>query len=154
MEVLVIGGQRAMLGYLRPYLLTLRLGLFVNDWMPEIPDTITDLTEASYVGYARQNVVDWGAVYTNLSGQAETAAGPYTFQVTSPGPSQSVYGYFLADPSGNLILAERNDAGPQSMSSVGATFVVIPRFLLTSFALAAYSWSSEGGGFGGGSATL
>jgi len=153
MLTLVIGGQRAMLAYLRPYLQTLRIGLFTNDWRPEIPDTSSALVEATYIGYARQSVTDWGAVYTNLSGQAQVDAGPYTFQVTSPSPTQSVYGYFLADPTGNLIWAERNQAGPSPMFALGSPYVVIPRFLLTSFVLAAYAWNSEGGGLGGGSAS-
>lgn len=153
MLTLVIGGQRALLALLRPYLATLQIGLFTNDWRPAIPDTIAAVQEATYTGYARQSITSWSAVFTNLAGQAEVDAPAYTFQVTAPSSAQYVYGYFVADNLGNLIWGERNPAGPQPMFGLGAPYVVVPRFVLTNFFLSAYAWNSEGGGLGGGSAS-
>jgi len=98
--------------------------LFTNV-LPLTPATLlTDLTEATFPGYARVSLVTWSAAYVTPSGlQAEIVSPAAVFTCTGGAGGQDVTGYAILDKAGLLVAAENFDV-PQSMHNNGETISV------------------------------
>jgi hypothetical protein len=84
------------------------VGLYVNN-INILPTTeLTDLTEASFPGYARSSAITWGSPYMAAGGTVQMVDGVVAFSGTGTfTTSQTAYGYFLCDSGGLLIGGDR-----------------------------------------------
>lgn len=122
----------------------IRVGLFKSDVVPALDDEISDyLTiEATYSGYAREQIEVFAAASTNGSGQTIAVCPAVTFIHSGGGVSNSIYGYFLVDTQdtgaggetddGTLMGVHRfPDANRPKTMSISSHFITItPRIQL------------------------
>lgn len=114
----------------KSYRNSLTLRLFTNDHTPADNDVAEDYTEATFAGYSSITPLNWSdAVWDDVDAaiSVEQVRG---WVVTAPSPGQQVYGYYLTDPDGFLVYAERAIGAPTAMSTVGVAYVVYPRVTL------------------------
>lgn len=82
------------------------IGLFKNAIVPDLDTVLADLVEADWGDYARSaiNISDWA--YPVDSGDGGLAVGPELKWIrTASGPDVTVYGFFILDHTGDLIIA-------------------------------------------------
>lgn len=106
------------------------LRLFQNNYTPLDTDTAANFTQATFTGYAAITLNTWGTPFTNGSNKAEVDEIIRTFTQTGVGVTNTVYGYYVTDGSGNLLWAERNPAGGVAMNAIGNTYTVLPKMTL------------------------
>lgn len=112
----------------------LKVHLYTNNYTPIGSTTITDFTEATFTGYAAQNVPALGVVFTNDSGQAEfDCTATSTWTATDAVTPNTIYGYYVVDSTTGTIVrwAERFDT-PVDMTAAGKTLILLLRLLLAS----------------------
>lgn len=97
------------------------LKLFQNDYIPDANTDTANFTEANFGGYAAQNPT-WGAVATDVEGNATTTSNTLNFASSSAGP-QTIYGYYVVDNAGAYTFGERFPA-PIAISNVTAPIAV------------------------------
>lgn len=98
-----------------------RLKLFVNDRTPTKGDTVSDFVEASDAGgYVERELSPGAWTFEGLPMQATHA--PVVFPFT--GESDSMYGYFVVDDGGRLLMAEKFATGPYKAMQAGQTATV------------------------------
>lgn len=86
------------------------MGLFVNDAVPAKDSLLTDFTEPTYTGYARQ-VQTFVTAARNAEGNIQTDAGLTAWQMGDADLPTVIKGYFLCSHTGgHLLMAERFDA--------------------------------------------
>lgn len=105
------------------------IGLFQNDWTPDDEDTISDVDPADFGGYSGlQPLDDWddgGVVWDPPRAVGEHPDVVWTADGTS---SNTIYGYYVVDGSGNLAWAERRSGGGVTVGTNGQTYTVSPRY--------------------------
>lgn len=121
--------RRAMLTFALSDLNTYYLRLFVNNHTPTPLDSAADYTEPSGSWYAPILMNAWGTAFVNPSNQGEIDEIIRIWTAGGTVVSESIYGYWWTDGSGNFLLAELNAAGPQSMGTAGLTYSVLPRLM-------------------------
>jgi hypothetical protein len=81
------------------------LHLFDNFHTFAPTDTPADYNEASFVGYAPITPIGWSFPTINIAGKAETSSPPLTFNFTAGVGTALVYGWYLTDSTGTVLLA-------------------------------------------------
>lgn len=103
------------------------MGLFVNNVTVTEDTVFDDLTEASFDGYARHTAVTFDTAYVDSSDGWAVQTGLYQFLMTDSNEPQTVYGYFLCQPSSSgvtgLLVAE-NFATPVSLGQANNSIFV------------------------------
>lgn len=119
----------ALMGYawtLKLYKNDVTSGLSAED----IQDlTASDFTEASFTGYSAKTLgaSSWDFVHADVS----YASYPeQSFLCSANGAAQSIYGFYITDPDGNLLGFENIDAGPITIQTSGQSVVVNPLIYL------------------------
>lgn len=109
----------------------LTLKLYTNDYTPLDTSVAGSFTEASGGGYAAKTLSNgsWTVTTGNDPSDAVYAQQTFTFTGTLSGGA-SVYGYYVVDADGVLLLAERF-AYSFTPSYNGETLKVTPRFQLS-----------------------
>lgn len=133
-------GLNALLGYSRTALAALitatklKVRLFTNNYSPINTTKVSDFTEATFTGYAAQNVPTLSADFINSDGNAEFAATAQNIWTASDAVSpNTVYGYWVADETSTPILlwCEKFDT-PVDMLAGGNTLMLLLRFIQAS----------------------
>lgn len=112
----------------------LKVRLFSNNYTPIATTVVSDFTEATFTGYAAQNVPALSTVFTNAAGQAEIDANATNFfQATDAVSPNTIYGYWIADETSTPILmwCEKFDT-PIDMTTAGKTLILLLRLILAS----------------------
>lgn len=104
------------------------LSLFANDYTPLVNSVRTDFIEPTWDLYAPLLLGPWGTVFLNPDDNGETDYPIVEFTVGPLGGSATIYGYFVVNPAGYVIFAERNPAGGVLVSGYGDKFPLLPRF--------------------------
>ena len=110
------------------------LDLFSNNRTPANTDVAADYTASVGGGYAQKSLTaaTWGAA---VGGSPTTAtygtAQTFTFTGATDAPG-TVYGYYIRDSAGILILAERLASPPFTPASNGDSVTVTPKITLAS----------------------
>lgn len=81
------------------------VGLFTDDIVPTDETPLTDLTEPTWTGYARQ-AITWETAARGTNGYAELLGGSVNF-ASGTDANETVYGAFLVDSAGALIGIDR-----------------------------------------------
>jgi hypothetical protein len=113
-----------------PYLATLRVRLFANNYFPRPQDGSSFYTEPTFDTYASHPLSSWSAVYLNTRFEAQSDAPLQSWTVGPGGGHDLIYGFWLTDSAGRVILAERDPRGGQPMDVVGATYAFLPHVAL------------------------
>jgi len=100
--------------------------IFVNDVTPDRDTELGDLTEASFSGYAEQTVLGTAFIADGVVGHVGfKVAAPIAF-LNSSGSPVDVYGYYVTDAGGTILLAAaRFDAAPVTKED-GESIIVVP----------------------------
>lgn len=96
--------------------------------------TLADILgiECDFSGYAALALTTW-TPSAMFGIRATTYNNPLTFTHNGGGISNSVYGYFIVDPTATLLLAvEEDQFGPVSMAALGDPYRVIASYTLRS----------------------
>lgn len=93
-----------------------KLCLFVNDIIPIESTLIGDLTEATYGTYAEKTITNWGATFVDADSKATSLSPLQTFTTDGTAP-QSVYGFYIKNAAGDLVLAGRFADAPRPMAA-------------------------------------
>jgi hypothetical protein len=97
-------------------LLAPKMGLYMNNVIPNENTQMTDLTEATFTGYAQQTPV-FGPVVIDENG-VPVAPLSATFTQTGTAVTNIVYGMFVLDSTGALVGAAAFDA-PRAFNANG-----------------------------------
>jgi len=104
-----------------------RLHLFTNNYTPTVTDTLASYSEATFTGYATQNITGWGAP-TIAAHVGAIQAASRTFTRTATGTTQNIYGYFVTNAGDTTLLwAERDPNAPIPLTNNGDSYTVTPR---------------------------
>jgi hypothetical protein len=100
--------------------------LYQNVIAPTPTTPLASYTEATFDGYAPISITAWGTPHVIANGQYAVApTTPLVWTPTGSTTSNTVYGYYIKDPAGNVIQAENFAAG-QLMSGTGTTLQFVP----------------------------
>lgn len=97
--------------------------LYSNNYIPDSSSLIGSFTEATYSGYVAETP-DFSAAVTGGDGRAHSYSDTISFPLAGSG-SQTVYGWYATDGSGNLFAALRFDS-----SVTVSTTVAVPDFVI------------------------
>lgn len=100
---------------------SMKLRLFSNNHTVTDATILSDLTECSFTGYAAQSP-SW-TTPANVANVAQTQSGTRTFTY-SGGSTTTVYGYYLTDSGGTVLLGAETFTSPVTLSTI------IPSLLL------------------------
>jgi hypothetical protein len=100
--------------------------LYTNNYTPDLNAVLASVTEAAFAGYANVSQTFANFTLNGVSGhQGFAIAPPVSFSNTSGGPV-NVYGYYVTDSGGTLLLAiARFDSAPIVIPN-GGNVQVIP----------------------------
>lgn len=105
-----------------------KVHLYKNDYTPGPGSRLTDLIEADFTGYAASAALVWGSTFTDELHNAVAAAASVQFNDTGEAVTNTVYGYYVTDGAGAVLLyAERFDS-PVPMTGPAQAIVVLPEF--------------------------
>jgi len=105
--------------------------LFTNN-LPLTPDILlSNLTEATFNGYARSATLTWGSTINEVDGSVSFFAQALTFRVNSTTPlvPNTIYGYGVVDEvsTPDLLFAELFPL-PIGVQNPGDGFILVPKF--------------------------
>lgn len=86
--------------------------LFTNNHTPSQADTIADYTELVGTGYVEQAVNPWGSEVLGGDNFYTTTGPLLTFTNSGGTPWLPIYGWYLTDSSGAILLTAGLFAGP------------------------------------------
>lgn len=85
--------------------------LYQNDLIPDGTTLAGAFVESTFPTYAPQATTAWGPAYLNAANRGETDHPTLTWTFGGGG-FQPIYGYYLTDSMGRLVLSERNPTAP------------------------------------------
>ena len=111
--------------------------LFQNNYTPSEATVLTDLTEANFTGYAAKTVYVLGSVnspkwqtpLTDASGITYSEADQQLSWQNTGTTSQTIYGYYVTDTTGNDLLWVERFATPRTLGQ-NDTLNLTPRIEL------------------------
>jgi len=105
------------------------LHLFNNNYTPTTSDTLATYTESSAAGYAPKTLTGAAWTFTNVSGTSTATYARQTFSYTT---SENVYGYYITNNAGTvLIWTERFAGAPFQIPNAGGTVSLDPAITLS-----------------------
>jgi hypothetical protein len=119
-------GAMTNLGLIKTHMVSCKCKLYTNSVVLSRNTLKTDLTEATFDGYVAATIAALLAVYINPAGGAICQVPKTQFDygpAGSPPVTEIVYGWWLEDAAGNLIIVGDFDT-PIPMAEVGNSVVV------------------------------
>lgn len=107
------------------------LKLFQNDYTPDQTTASGSLTEANFTNYAAVTLTraGWNQAVT-ISNKAESSYGSAAQSWTCGASGNTIYGYYVANPSGTVLWAER--FAVSRVLANGDVLNLTPKFTLNS----------------------
>lgn len=129
----VDGGLLSCLSNLRVnWLNTLSWGLYQNDLTPEDATILAEIDPCNFSGYAGL-LLSTGWTAPVIDGvRAKSIATALTWTHNGGGIDNWVFGFYVLDGLGDLILAQRFSDAPRLMEYTGVSLFVTPTFTLRS----------------------
>lgn len=101
--------------------------LFQNNIVPSLNTHLADFVEADFTGYASVNVDTWSSPYLTPEGTWEISTPALiVFNQTDTIVTNTIYGYWMENSDGGLLMAERF-ATPIEMDAALKALQVLPR---------------------------
>ena len=128
-EVLAINALTGKTAASTPWVLK----LFSDNQTPANSDVASDYTEVAGGGYASINLTaaNWGTTGGSPTVSLYAPAQTFTFTGATDAPG-TIYGYFIVDAGGVLVIAERLPSPPFTPASNGDSITITPRITLAS----------------------
>jgi hypothetical protein len=105
--------------------------LFQNDFTPSADSILADFTIATFTGYLNVTLTAWSAPYLNSAGNGAILSPLAQFNAASPYTiGNLVYGYFILDAAGDLVLGGRFTDAPISMAASGNHIAALLEYAL------------------------
>lgn len=102
--------------------------LFQNNISPDKNTPLSSLVEADFVGYNDVAVGVWGNAYVDPFGVVSVQAPDIQFQPTNGSVGNTIYGWYLTDSAGAILLAAEKFDAPVNLLNENYAVVVNPRF--------------------------
>jgi hypothetical protein len=126
-ERVALKGSEYCLNGIRDKLIadTVTLRLFKNNYTPTQLDVLADYVECDFGGYAPVVFNDWAALV--ILGTFASISAPTKTFTASGSSANSVYGYYVTDVTGLILLwAQRDDLAPVAIANLGDQYFVTP----------------------------
>jgi hypothetical protein len=106
-----------------------QVGLYTNNYVILPTSTISNITEASFSGYARVNIGSTlPPVWDSGTNSYTQQFAPIVFTYTGGSTSGAIYGWFCVDNSGNLVCGDLLYTSGQVLSPSFPSIQFIPAF--------------------------
>jgi len=106
-----------------------KVHLFKTNVNPSPNMVIADLVEADFTGYAASSAIVWGTPGYLPDGTAAVVGGGKTFTVGStPSILNTIYGYYVTDSAGTVLLFARKFDAAVVLSAAGQFVIVLPSY--------------------------
>jgi hypothetical protein len=133
------GEQTLLEAMLETAAANLKLKLFVSNTTPAETDTVATYTEMSTQGYAEITLTaaTWAAAAagtgtgTANSNKASKAYAQQTFTADGTGGSTTVYGYYITNSAGTVLIGAERFATAKVMAIAGDAIKITPTVRLT-----------------------
>jgi hypothetical protein len=117
----------------------LKLKLFVSNTTPAHTDAVATYTEMSTQGYAEKTLTtsSWGAASagtgsgTATANKASIAYAQQTFTADGTGGSTTVYGYYITNSAGTVLVGAERFASAKVMAVAGDAIKITPTLRLS-----------------------
>lgn len=118
----------------------LKLKLFTTNVTPGDADTVASYTEMGAVqGYSAKTLTtsSWNAgaagtgTGTSLSNKASITYAQQTFTADGTGGAQTVYGYFITNNAGTVLMGAEKFAAPVAFTTSGDVIKIDPKLTLS-----------------------
>lgn len=101
-----------------------KVGLFVNNITPGKSSIVSELTEASFAGYAKRSLT-FGLPKRDENGNIGMDSGLSTWQPTDGVLPQTAYGYFVTNSAGTQLLGGAKFENPQTLTDALSALEVV-----------------------------
>jgi len=105
-----------------------KVGLYQNDFNPRLNSTIANVVPCNFSGYDGLRLLYFLTPSFMGGVRAIRLAQEYIWQHDGGAIDNWVYGYYVVDLSGNLVVAERFCNGPFNMNTARRSFKLTPMF--------------------------
>lgn len=102
------------------------LQLFQNDVLPTPSSILSDLTLATFPGYADVTALTWGAAYIAADGTVHITAPSQQFDCTGSATPNIIYGYMIVDAGITTLYGAERLPVPVSMNANHDAVIVLP----------------------------
>lgn len=102
-----------------------KVHLFTNDFTPD-PNTLFAAFIAPVGSWYTPQLLPWGAVFGNPDGSVSTEAVSAQFDYSGTDPSETVYGWYVTDNAGAVLLLSGRLDTPVVMGQVLDAVVLLP----------------------------
>jgi hypothetical protein len=100
------------------------VGLFQNNITPDSDTVWTDLTAATFSGFAEQTLAGC-ALLGIVTHVEQIESGPYVFTHSGGATNNDIYGYYCRNTvTGNLLVAQRKTGAAFPMNAAGLSYTV------------------------------
>jgi len=103
--------------------------LFQGPTIFDNTDNLSQVTEATFQGYALQSAFNWGTPYFDGAGQLVMNAGIFAFQATGPGNPNAIGGWYITDAANTGFNWGWNFPELVGMAKNGDTCIAQPFFI-------------------------
>lgn len=107
-----------------------KIRLFENSVFPAADSVLADFTEVSSPGYTEKTLTGWTTPDIDGASRAFTQPADVTWLYNGT-DAFSFYGYFVVDPAGELLWAERDPLAPLTVNSSLPTYTIKTTFRLS-----------------------
>jgi hypothetical protein len=101
-----------------------KLKLYKEPIEPTKATVIADLTPADFTGYAASAAITWGTPLTDTDGTAFVPGGMIEFAASGSTVANTIYGAYLTDGAGTILLGVFRFDTPVSVGAVGQGVLV------------------------------
>lgn len=131
MIVLANAKKPTLLELERSYLNTLTYRLYTNNYTPDGAMTAGSFDELA-AGYGYVGDTPGFPAATLVGSDAQVVGASMTWTFTGVPTVPTIYGYYVTEPGGAVVYAERAPA-PFTITAAGQTYTVTPRVLLGTY---------------------
>jgi hypothetical protein len=108
------------------YPITSKVHLYQNNLAPGPQNVVGDFTEATYDGYVALALTAWGTPFIGPDGNGQVTAPGILFVDTGFATPNTIYGYYLTNAAGTVLLLSGKFDAPILMNNTGIGFVFVP----------------------------
>lgn len=102
---------------------SLILGLYSNNYVPDQTSQISNVTSLSGGGYSSATLTGAGWTTSSPGGAGTISYSNVTFTFSG---AQTIYGWYITNTDGDLLMLQRFSGGPYSIPADGGKVILTP----------------------------
>lgn len=106
-----------------------KVHLYQNNINPSKITTLADFVEATFTGYLAVSWGTWGTPYVGIDGLAHTTAPSIQFQATDAVTPNTIYGAYLTNTAGTVLVASAAFVTPIPIPDATAAVIYEPDYI-------------------------